>query len=154
MIVALAPVPHVKLACRQDIWETSSDPRTSPMARQGGCCRHLTPAHMRKAPRGDEAPWRRRSRGRKEAPWDIIGGMTDDRIAYQFAQRPSASCVSLWKNLPLDDGTGWTPLWSSPGRRVRWTCRRPPHISCGGSLGRFHGPPASCRRFFDPGLFD
>src|SRR5215467_5485819 len=80
----------------------------------GASSRHLTPAHMRKAPRGDEAPWRRRSRGRKEAPWDIIGGMTDDRIAYQFAQRPSASCVSLWKNLPLDDGTGRAPLWSSP----------------------------------------
>src|SRR5215471_14019528 len=67
------------------------------MARQGGGSRHLTSAQGKKAPRGNEAPWRRRSRGRKEAPWDIIGGMTDDRIAYQLAQRPSGPCVSLWK---------------------------------------------------------
>src|SRR5215475_15631171 len=62
----------------------------------------LTQAHMRKAPRGDEAPWRRPPRGRKEAPWDIIGGMTDDRIAYQLAQGPTGSCASLWITPPVD----------------------------------------------------
>ena len=45
-------------------------------------------------------PW-----GRKEAPWDIIGGMTDDRIAYQLAQRPvRVLCIPV-ENLLLDNAT-------------------------------------------------
>ena len=74
----------------------------------------MTSAQGKKAPRGNEAPWRRRSRGRKEAPWDIIGGMTDDRIAYQLAQQPSGPCVSLWKNRPLDDATREDPAVVEP----------------------------------------
>jgi len=62
----------------------------------GGSGATLDPGTEEKAPRGTRRLWGRPSPGEKEAPWDIIGGMTDDRLAYQLAQRPTGPFVSLW----------------------------------------------------------
>jgi hypothetical protein len=94
----------------------------------GGSGATLDPGTEEKAPRGTRRLWGRPSPGEKEAPWDIIGGMTDDRIAYQLAQRPAGPYVSLW--ITLRDATRGKSI-----RRNRSVCEAS-HSLAGGHSTR------------------